>query len=66
MLVLRRFEDEEDNFVGIQYMSKDDGVNTAAMKFQRQHPFLTNWIYEVPGRYHEDDRNSIGPHLVTR
>ena len=42
-----------------------DGINTAAMKFDRGHPFLTNWIYEVPAKYRADDRSCIGPSLVT-
>ena len=45
--MLQPFEDREDNFVGAQHTSVSDGVNTAAMKFERGHPFLTNWIYEV-------------------
>ena len=64
-LVLQPFEHKEENFVGAQHSSASDGVNTAAMKFERGHPFLTNWIYEVPAKYREDDRSCIGPSLVT-
>ncbi len=65
VLVLQPFEDREENFVGVQYPSVKDGVNTAVMKFSRGHPFLTNWIYEVPSKYREEERACIGPNLVT-
>jgi hypothetical protein len=65
LLVLQPFEETEDNFVGMQYSSVTDGINTAVMKFDHGHPFLTNWIYEVPSKYREDDRSCIGPSLVT-
>ena len=55
----------DQNFIGIQYFQKGDGVNTAVMKFERQHPFLTKWLYAVPSKYMEEDRVCIGPRLVT-
>lgn len=65
-LVLKPFLDNEENFIGIQYYSVDDGINTAVMKFEKHHPFLSQWMYAVPTKYEEEDRATIGPHLATR
>ncbi len=47
-------------------MSGIDSVNTAVMKFSRNHPFLTKWVYTLPAEYEEVERPSMGPLLATK
>jgi lactosylceramide 4-alpha-galactosyltransferase len=66
MMLVRPTFDLDVNFVAIQYYSNDDGVGTAVLKFQRMHPFLTKWLYAIPGKYDEGDRATIGSNLLTQ
>ena len=36
------------------------------LKFERNHPFLSKWLFTVPGKYQEGERASIGPLLATK
>ncbi|TRY75690.1 hypothetical protein TCAL_04785 [Tigriopus californicus] len=66
VIVLQPLLDLSSNFIGIQHFSSEDGVNTAVMRFERNHPFLSKWVYSVPSKFDENDRSSIGPLLVTK
>lgn len=66
VIVLQPLLNLSSNFIGIQHFSSEDGVNTAVMRFERNHPFLSKWVYSVPSKFDENDRASIGPLLVTK
>ncbi len=81
MLVLRPLFSEDDEaselssssfpfdssaWVGLQHFSPLDGANTAAMRFpEASHPLLSEWLFEVPVRYRQEERACIGPIMLT-
>ena len=60
--------DNLTNAIGLNSMEdRESGLGTSVMKFRRSgHPFLTKWLYSIPGVYNEDVRASIGPLLGTK
>ena len=52
-----------ENFIGLQSMKE---AGTSVLKFTRNHPFLTKWLYLIPSNFNEDGRKSIGSSLATK
>ncbi len=68
MIVLRKglLDEEQPNYLGLQGFNGDDGASAAVLKFTQGHPFLAKWLYAIPTKYMEEDRDCIGPGLLTR
>ena len=64
-LVLGDLYHLHNNYLGFQYFSTKDGVNTAVIKMTRHHQLLLSWLEEARDRYDPEVRAVLGPLMAT-